>query len=240
MTGSMAHTAAYATSPEAADPYCLDDGEAARQLAGHPWRRFAVLGDSVAEGIFEPTPGYLDISWTDRIAAELSASATSDLTYHNFGERNLVAAQVRAGQLADAIEFGPDLALVACGANDAIDPRFRPEAVDAELSLMIQALQATGTTVMTISVLVLDDYPGLPRAVRPAVPGRLRIWRAHLAALGAALGTVHVDLTDHPSETGSGMISSDGVHGSGRSHAISAAASIRRLGAHLGNCLGRK
>ncbi len=226
----------YATSREAADPYCLDDGEAARLLADHPWRRFAVLGDSVAEGIFEPTPGYLDVSWTDRIAVELAAAAASDLVYRNLGQRNLVAAQVRSGQLADAIAFRPDLALVACGANDAIDPRYRPDAVDAELSLMIRALQAVGTTVMTISVLVLDDYPGLPRAVRPAVPGRLKIWRAHLAALGAALGTVHVDLTDHPSETGPGMISADGVHGSGRSHAISAAASVRRLGAHLKNC----
>jgi hypothetical protein len=141
---------------------------------------------------------------------------------------------VRAGQLDEAVAFKPDLALVACGANDAFNPRYRPEAVDAELSIMIQALQGVGATVMTISVLVLDDYPGLPRAVRPAIPGRLRIWRAHLAALGAALGTVHVDLTDHPSESTPEMISADGVHGSGRSHAISAAASVRRLGAYLG------
>jgi lysophospholipase L1-like esterase len=223
----------YATSREAADPYCLGVGEAARLLADHPWRRFVVVGDSVAEGIFEPTDGYLDVSWTDRIAVELTAAAP-DLVYLNLGRRNLVAAQVRAGQLDEAIGFKPDLALVACGANDAIDPRYRPDAVDAELRLMIGALQAAGATVMTISVLVLDDYPGLPRAIRPAVPGRLRVWRSHLAALGSALGTVHVDLTDHPSERGPGMVSADGVHGSGRSHAISAAASIRRLGAHLG------
>jgi lysophospholipase L1-like esterase len=224
----------YATSPEAADPYCLDDGEAAGLLADHPWRRFVVLGDSVAEGIFEETDGYLAVSWTDRIAIELAAVAP-DLIYRNLGQRNLVAAEVRAGQLADAVAFGPDLALVACGANDAFHPRYRPDAVDAELRLMIRELQAAGATVMTISVLVLDDYPGLPRAVRPAIPGRLKIWRSHLAALGAELGTVHVDLTDHPAERGPGMISADGVHGSGRSHAISAAASIRRLGAHLGH-----
>jgi lysophospholipase L1-like esterase len=224
----------YATSREAADPYCLDDGEAADLLADHPWRRFAVLGDSVAEGIFSETDGYLAVSWTDRIAVEL-AEVAPDLIYRNLGQRNLLAAEVRAGQLADAVAFGPDLALVACGANDAFHPRYRPDAVDAELRLMIRALQAAGATVMTISVLVLDDYPGLPRAVRPAIPGRLKIWRAHLAALGAELGTVHVDLTDHPAERGAGMISADGVHGSGRSHAISAAASIRRLGAHLGH-----
>ena len=33
---------------ELADPDCLADGESARLLTGHPWRRFVVLGDSVA------------------------------------------------------------------------------------------------------------------------------------------------------------------------------------------------
>jgi len=41
----------YAATVEATDPYCLRDGEAAALLAGHPWRRFAVVGDSVAAGI---------------------------------------------------------------------------------------------------------------------------------------------------------------------------------------------
>ncbi len=43
---------------EATDPYTLRDGEAAALLAGHPWRRFVVLGDSVAEGCCEPVDGY--------------------------------------------------------------------------------------------------------------------------------------------------------------------------------------
>lgn len=56
---------------EAADPYCLRPGEAAALLAGHPWRRFAAIGDSIAEGLGEPSPGYPDQPWIDRIAAEL-------------------------------------------------------------------------------------------------------------------------------------------------------------------------
>ncbi len=224
----------YATSREAADPYCLRDGEAAALLADHPWRRFAVLGDSVAEGVFEPSDGYVARSWTDRLADELHAVAP-DLVYRNLGRRDLRAAQVRASQLDEALAFRPDLALVACGANDAIDPRYRPEAVDAELAAMIGPLQDSGANVVTISVLVLPDYPGLPRAVRSAVPGRLRVWRAHFAALAATMGTLHADLTDHPSERGHDLIASDGVHGNGRSHAISAAAVIRRLGVFLDN-----
>ena len=57
--------------PEAADPYCLRPGEAATLLAGHPWRRFAVLGDSIAEGVGDPVPGYEHLGWADRVAAAL-------------------------------------------------------------------------------------------------------------------------------------------------------------------------
>lgn len=231
--GSIALTLAYAGSREAADPWCLDDGEAARLLAGHPWRRFAVLGDSVAEGIFEPTDGYLPLGWTDRIAAELRAAAP-ELEYLNLGRRDVRCARVRAEQLPEAVAFGPDLALIACGANDAFHPRYRPEAVDTELAAMVTGLQEAGAEVMTISVLVLDDYPGLPDSIRRDVPGRLRIWREHSAALAARLGTLHVDLTDHPAEHGGDLISADGVHGNGKSHAISATAAVRRLGARLG------
>src|SRR5262249_2953846 len=93
---------------EAADPYCLRPGEAEKLLAGHPWRRFAVLGDSVAEGAGEPAPGYADEPWCDRIAAALRAHQP-DLAYLNLGVGNTSAAQVRATQLPTALVFAPDL-----------------------------------------------------------------------------------------------------------------------------------
>ena len=58
---------------EALDEYCLAEGESAKLLTGHPWRRFVVLGDSVAEGLCEPVPGYSELQWADRLAAELRA-----------------------------------------------------------------------------------------------------------------------------------------------------------------------
>jgi lysophospholipase L1-like esterase len=241
--------ATYATSREATDPYCLRDGEAARLLADHPWRRFAVIGDSMAEGvnspnaeptddglvggIFEPSDGYLARTWVDRIADELTAAAPS-LVYDNYAIRYLRADQVRDGQLDRAVAFRPDLALVACGSNDAISPRYSADLVDAELTVMIRALQDAGAVVLTVGALVLDEYPGLHRAIRAGVPRRLRALRARTAILGETLGTVHIDLSDHPSQQGTDLMASDGLHGSGRSHAIAAAVAIRRLGAHLG------
>jgi hypothetical protein len=59
---------------ESTDPYCLKAGESRQLLAGHPWRRFAVLGDSVAKGLCEPVDGYSNLQWADRIAAELRAA----------------------------------------------------------------------------------------------------------------------------------------------------------------------
>ncbi|MDO0929468.1 alpha/beta fold hydrolase [Streptomyces sp. TG1A-8] len=60
---------------ERVDPYCLEEGEADRLLAGHPWKRFALFEDSVAEGLGDPVPGYLDQSWADRLATALKRHA---------------------------------------------------------------------------------------------------------------------------------------------------------------------
>src|SRR3954466_15970004 len=105
------------TLDESTDPYCLREGESARLLAGHPWRRFVVIGDSVAEGLAEPVPGYSEVQLADRIAGELSATAPS-LDYLNLGHRGLRTREIRASQLGPALDFRPDLALVVGGGND--------------------------------------------------------------------------------------------------------------------------
>src|SRR5258705_611561 len=103
----------YAQTLESADPYCLRDGEAVTLLAGHPWHRFAILGDSVAEGLTEPVDGYHPLAFPDRVRVEL-ARHRPGLEHRNLGRRNLRAAAVLATQLAPALAFGPDLSLVSC------------------------------------------------------------------------------------------------------------------------------
>jgi lysophospholipase L1-like esterase len=227
----------YAATAEAADPYCLSDGEAAALLAGHPWRRFAVLGDSVAEGVGDETDGYTPMPWADRVATELGAVAP-DLVYLNLGRRNLRAAHVRAGQLDDALAFKPDLALVACGANDALHPGYDEAAavaVDREITAMVEALGACGADVVTFAILVLEAYPSIGARFRPSVIDRMRRLGARTGVLAHQLGTIHIDLSTHPAGTDPDVYSADGLHGNGRSHAICAAGAVRALGAHLGN-----
>ncbi|MGF1426889.1 SGNH/GDSL hydrolase family protein [Kitasatospora sp. LaBMicrA B282] len=218
---------------EADDPYCLTEGEAARLLTGHPWRRFAVLGDSVAEGLGEPTPGYPPQPWAERIAVELRLLAP-DMRYFNLGWRNTPAAAVRAGQLPEALAFRPDLALVACGGFDALRSGYDAEAVTAELRAIVAALREQGAQVLTVGMFDGSRSPLVPEQYREPLRERLHSLSARTAEVAAELGALHFDLTAHPASDRRDVYSSDGRHGSGRSHAIAAAAAVRRLGAHLG------
>lgn len=219
---------------EAADPYCLDPGEAEELLDGHPWRRFAVLGDSIAEGVSEVVPGYCPLPFADRVAAEL-ARVAPDLIYLNLGRRGLRAHEVRAGQLATALRFRPALALVACGANDALRPGYetRADLVDAEQRAVIRALQEAGALVVTVSIFVRPAYPSLPGWLRPTGTERMRMLGERTCALAAELGTVHLDLARHPIASSMDSTSSDGLHGNGRAQSVAAAEMVRALGALL-------
>jgi lysophospholipase L1-like esterase len=224
----------YAATPEAADPYCLADGEARALLAGHPWRRFVAVGDSVAEGLGDPVPGYSDLPWIDRIAAELGA-ARPGLRYRNFGTRDRRAAEVRAEQLAPALAFAPDLALVCAGGFDAVRPTYDPDTVDEALTGIVSAFRERGVDVITVGIFDVSHCVAVPDRYRPALGERMRALSKHTRDVGEAHGTIHVDLTEHPAARDPAMYSADGLHGNLRSHAVCAAETIRRLGAWLGN-----
>ncbi|MFC5005162.1 SGNH/GDSL hydrolase family protein [Dactylosporangium cerinum] len=216
---------------ELSDPFCLTAGEADTLLDGHPWHRFAILGDSVAEGLTDPVEGYHPLAFPDRVRVEL-ARHRPGLAHRNLGVRNLRAAEVLATQLGPALAFRPDLALVICGANDAMRPGYeaRADAVDATLTALIRPLQEAGARVVTVSLFVMPDYPAMPAWLGPAFSRRMSMLGRRTTALAEALGTIHVDLATHPAiGTGDALTGADGLHGNGRSHAIAAAELIRRL-----------
>lgn len=217
---------------ESEDPYCLRPGESAELLAGHPWRRFVVLGDSVAEGLCEPLDGYSDLQWADRLAAELSAAAPA-LQYLNLGVSGLRAHEIHATQLAPALEFRPDLALVVGGGNDAFSARYDAERVDASLEAMVTALQGAGAEVITLGMFDVSASPAIADWLRPGLHERMRRLSERTRVLAERLGTVHVQLTTHPLSTDPELYSSDGRHGNARSDAIATAATLRLLGRHL-------
>ncbi|HEV2887604.1 MAG TPA: SGNH/GDSL hydrolase family protein [Jatrophihabitans sp.] len=220
---------------ELADPDCLAAGEAATLLAGHPWRRFVVLGDSVANGPFFPVPGFCPLRWCDRVAAELQAAAP-DLQYRNLGVSGALTREVRAGQLADALDFEPDLALVLCGGNDAFRPSYAgavAEAVDAELSAILAALCSAGAQPATIGIFDVSYSPAVPDRYRLELRQRLAVLAEHARAVAERFDCVHADLSTHPRASDPTLYSPDGRHGNARSDAIAAAEMVRQLGARL-------
>jgi lysophospholipase L1-like esterase len=217
---------------ESTDPYCLAPGESAALLGGHPWRRFVVLGDSVVEGLCEPVDGYSDLQWADRIAAELRA-VRPELAYLNLGVSGLRSREILATQLDPALAFGPDLALVVGGGNDAFPATYDPDRVDRALTLMITALQDAGADVMTLGMFDISYSPAVADWLRPGLRQRMRTLSTRTAALADKLGTIHINLTDHPLSTDPGLYSSDGRHGNARSDAIATAETVRALGQRL-------
>jgi hypothetical protein len=140
---------------------------------------------------------------------------------------------VRATQLASALAFQPDLALVACGANDALRASYRPELLDAELAAIIAPLRDSGADVITLSMYDIRSAPAIPVRVKHVVGARMSELARRTTALSRRLGTIHVDVMGHPAQSQPHMHSADGLHGSMRSHAICATEAIRALGAHL-------
>jgi lysophospholipase L1-like esterase len=219
---------------ELADPDCLAAGESATLLAGHPWRRFVVLGDSVANGPFFPVPGYCPLRWSDRVATELRAAAP-DLQYLNLGVSGLLAREVRAGQLDKALEFQPDLAVVVCGGNDAFRPHYadQADAVDAEFGAMLAALRAAGAQPATVGIFDVSHSPAVPQRYRLELRRRLALLAEHTRTVAARYDCVHVDLSRHPRSSDPALYSPDGRHGNARSDAIAAAEMVRALGARF-------
>ena len=181
------------------------------------FRRIVVLGDSIAVHPGDPVDGYPTRTWAQRLVLALAPVA-----YLNLGVSGARAAEIRAGQLAPALRFRPDLALVAAGANDATRKSFRPAEVEAELAAMIGPLSGAGALVVTLGCFDLSSTLGVEAA------GRLRALGDLTAGLARRHGGLHVSFADR-SASRDGVLSADGLHINARGHAVVAAAILSRL-----------
>ena len=206
----------------------LPTQQLASLLTGAPWRRLAVLGDSIAAGVREPHPGYRDLSWVDRLAEPLGLAAPG-LAVLNLGERNLVARAVRERQLALALAFQPDLAIVAAGGNDALRPGFSRAAVERELAAIVRPLRAVGADVVMIELLDIAAAGLVP----PAADAPLRELAAATRAVAADTGAVLVAMRAHPAAADPGIYAADRVHLNARGHAIVGGETVRALAAAI-------
>lgn len=210
----------------------LSDHELATLLRGAPWRRLAVIGDSVAEGVREPAAGYLDLSWVDRVEASLRTAAPR-LAVLNLGRTGLRAAEVRATQFERALAFGPDLAVVAAGGNDALRRSFDPGAVERELVAMVGPLRRAGSDVLLLELMDVVASGLVPRERAAALDARLRRLAELTRRVARRHGAILVEMRRHPAGADPVVYASDGVHLNARGHAIVAGEAIRALAAAI-------
>ncbi|MEV6062524.1 SGNH/GDSL hydrolase family protein [Nocardia asteroides] len=211
---------------EADDPLLLSHAQAVALLDGAPWQRFAVLGDSIAAGTGDPSPGYAATGWADRVAAVLS-SVNPALVYRNTGRIGATSTQVRQRQLPQVLEFAPDLVHVNCGGNDLFEAGGDPNRLHDNLSAMCEALAAIGAQ---LSVFTVADVWEVERMAP------MRPMRERMAAMNEVVRTVAVEydavLTefwDHPVRTRPTLMSADLIHFTTSGHAVVATEVVRSL-----------
>lgn len=203
-------------------------------MTTHPitaWRRLLVMGDSIAVGTGDPVDGFPDRSWAEQLVDVLGRPE-----YLNLGQYGARAAEIRAGQLARACEFRPDLAVVAAGANDAIRRSFDDPAAQAavatELTRMVGALHDAGALVVTFGCFDLGRTTFAPPEQRDGISRRLRALGRLTEAITARYNGVYVSFLDHPA-AGDHLFSADGLHANRRGHALIAAEVVAALTRHL-------
>ncbi|MFF7353545.1 SGNH/GDSL hydrolase family protein [Streptomyces filipinensis] len=213
---------------EATDPFCLGHSDAVTLLTGAPWARYAVIGDSLSAGTGDPTPGYQDQGWSDRVAAALR-SVRPELEYFNLAETGATTAQTLENQAARMAEFSPDLLHLPCGANDIV--RRRPDfaATERTLRQMYDVAKRTGALLTTFTlgrayvVPVYPDWPERITAVNEIVRG-----------LASEYDALVVDMWDHPVNDRANLLSEDRIHFSTSGQAVMAAEVVKKLAAALG------
>ncbi|WP_062991308.1 SGNH/GDSL hydrolase family protein [Nocardia anaemiae] len=215
---------------EANDPMLLSSTAAAELLADAPWQRYAVLGDSIAQGVGDPSPGYHTAGWADRVAAVLTA-ANPALAYLNTGRIGATSAHVRADQLPRVLEFAPDLVHISCGGNDLFTPGGNLDELRANLDAIFGALARSGAQVSTFTLADVWEVERMA-AMRP-MRERMAALNDITRELAAHYDAVLVELWDHPLRLRPDLMSADLIHFTMSGHAVVATEMVRALHGRL-------
>lgn len=213
---------------EESDPFCMQPADAAALLSDAPWRRFAVIGDSLSAGTGDPSPGYADLGWSDRVA-DILRRVRPDLEYLNTAEIGTTTVQTLEKQADRMIEFAPDLLHLPCGANDIL--RRKPDFAEIEQTLrrLYDLAEGTGAQLTTFTLGKAYVVP-----VFPDWSDWVSTLNDITRTLAAEYGAVVVDMWDHPINTREDLLSEDRVHFSTSGQAVMATEIVKGLARVLG------
>jgi lysophospholipase L1-like esterase len=220
------------TVPNADVPAALAPADQHRLLAGAPWRRLVVLGDSIAEGIGDPVPGYPDRPWADQLAAALDV-VNPGVLYRNLGVRGLKSDEILFDQMPKAMRFGPDLAVVSAGGNDILGRRFDSTRTARRLDALIGSLADVGARVVTFSLFDLSATPFVPDEMKAGLRERLEELAWITEQTSQVYGGAHVDFLDDPRTADPAIYSADRLHANRRGHALVLSGMVHALAAAI-------
>jgi lysophospholipase L1-like esterase len=179
--------------------------------------RFAVLGDSLSEGVGDPLPGGGWRGWTALLAEGLTARP-QDTVRVNAAWSGARTGDVAGAQLAAALRLDPHLASVVVGGNDTLRGGFEIRHVAADLHRTIGTLRAAGAEVLTACLPDPGTVLDLPWPLARPLERRMRALNDTVHALSAHHGTLHAHIADHPLRTTPGALSADRLHPSEIGH----------------------
>lgn len=214
---------------EATDPDVLAPQTEAALVAGVPWRRFAVFGDSLSLGVGDPAPGYDGLGWPDRVARALRR-VHPDLAYLNTGRVGATTAQALAEQAARIDDFDPDLLHLNSGANDIICRTPDWDRIEDDLRAMYQWAHHTGAQ---LSVFTLGRAFNVPAFGE--FSDRVARLNDLTRTLSAEYDAVLVECWDHPLNDRPDLLSADKIHFATTGQAIIASLMLQQLAARLGH-----
>jgi lysophospholipase L1-like esterase len=195
--------------------------------AAPPFHRYVAIGDSSTEGLEDPDPSGSGRhrGWADRLAEHIARAQKEPLLYANLAIRGRKTRQVLEEQLPVALSMEPDLVSAFVGTNDAIQAKFDPEQVGADLRAMWGALRATGATVVSLTLPDLSAVIPFGKHLSSRVADLNRVTREAAKATGVIL----VDLADHPIATDPRIWHTDRLHANAIGHERIAAAIAHEL-----------
>ena len=184
---------------------------------------YVAMGDSFTAGLEPGKP-----RWPDELADALGP----DVRYENLAEVGATSERVEREQLPRAVELGPDLVTLVCGANDVLDStRPDPDAYAVRLSRMFSKLRraAPDAEILTATYPDISRFLDLRPRSRDRVEKGMRMFNAACRAVARRHDVELLEGFDHPVARLRGAFADDGFHPSDEGHRHAAAEFLSSL-----------
>ncbi|MFG2333920.1 GDSL-type esterase/lipase family protein [Streptomyces sp. NPDC048604] len=202
------------------EPYGPDQGRGSGPAAPAVLR-FAVLGDSLSEGVGDRVEGRWR-GWGTLLAEQLG-DADHPVDFRNFAVSGALSQDVADDQTPRAVAFRPHVASVVVGVNDTLRRTFDIGRLARNLDRACGDLAAAGSVLLTACLPDPGRMLALPAPLARPLARRQRAVNTVVHALAARHRTLHLHLADPVWTSDRTLWSADRLHPGERGHRAIAA-----------------